>query len=413
MDENSMLYKLTYRTYIGSMSFIKGIHYCSIEQKLKKRRKPRINFGIYAVYDSTYGADGIFRMMIDDTKHWNPHIVIIPDISRGKDHQIETYNRTKEFFISRYGKEYVLDGFDIKTNEFYDRLKEFDIIIFANPYDSMVAKMHSIKYASSQNVLPVILSYAYDVGRFTTINRLESHEYNWAWKCFADTVYSYEDCKRFMPNKGKNVILSGYSKMDNYCPQTIIKKKKRILISPHHTVDYDKLPLSNFLKFNDLIPELATMFPQIEFVFRPHPLLFTTLINKGLWTDEEVSSYLDVLGQHGIVYSQGGDYFDLFNSCDAIINDCGSYTVEWLFTGKPGCFVLCDKLNKSYVTKLMRKSISQYDIARSRQDIINFVKKIASESDEKKYTMQKWVRANIAVNYPNASEVIMKEIRPV
>lgn len=36
-----------------------------------------------------------------------------------------------------------------------------------------------------------------------------------------------------------------------------------------------------------------------------------------------------------------------FFECVALVNDCGSYTVEWLYTGKTGCFVY-NKALKEY-----------------------------------------------------------------
>lgn len=386
-------------------------HYKRIIESVRQSGRTKLDFAAYVIFDSTFGMDGVFRLMMKDVDHWNPKIVVIPDISRGREHAEYTYKKTKEFFINKYGNDFVCDGWDQNTNTFYDHLSEFDIVYYANPYDHMVHRFHKIVYATKKNVLPVYVSYGYDVGRLTTLDRIKKPELNLVWKLFADTTYMYDDYVKDQVVKGENIVLAGYSKMDNLKDYPIKPHDhKKVLITPHHTVVRNDLPLSNFLKYSDLILELPLMFPDIEFVFRPHPLLFTVLINEGLWSHEKVEQYIATLKSRGVEYSTEGDYLPLFAECDAIINDCGSFTVEWLYTGKPGCFVYKEELNEELLTTLMNKALTAYTIARSRDDIIAFVKKISEDRGEHNYEMSPWVKENIAINYPDVSSFLIKEL---
>ena len=396
---------------IAHMASKASVHYQNVIESIRQSGRTKLNFAAYVIYDSTFGLDCVFKKMMTDTEHWNPMIVVIPDIYREREHAEKTYRQTKEFFIKKYGKEYVLDGWDTNTNVYFDHLDKFDLIYYANPYDAMVHKYHKIVYASTKNVLPVYVSYGYDVGRLTTLDRIKKPELNLVWKLFADTTYMYDDYVKEQVVKGRNVVLAGYSKMDNLQNyQATHHARKKILITPHHTVTRKDIPLSNFIKYSDLILELPLMFPNIDFVFRPHPLLFTTLINEGLWTHDKVDQYIAAIEARGIEYSTGGDYLQLFAECDAIINDCGSFTVEWLYTGKPGCFVYKDELNEGLLTTLMNKAITAYTVARSKDDIIEFVKKISEDMDEHNYEMEPWVKENIAINYPDVSSFLIKEM---
>lgn len=399
------------RYLIKKKSITARKHYEKIIQNIKQNQKKTIRFAAYVIFDSTYGMDVVFRMMQKDENKWNPKIVVIPDISRGEQHKLDTYVKTKDFFVKKYGASYVLDGWDLAKDEYYDWTDQFDIVYYANPYDSMVHRYHSIEYASTKNVLPIYVSYGYDVGRYTTLERLKNPELNLMWKIFADTTYSYEDYKQYEIIKGENVVLAGYSKMDALKNNSSTeKKKKKILITSHHTVNFNILPLSNFLKYYKLILKLPALFPEIDFVFRPHPLLFTALINNGIWSDAKVARYLELLQKKGIEYSSGGDYLDLFSECDAMINDCGSFTVEWLYTGKPGCFLYNEKLKDEQLTNLMKESIKKHTIARSESDIIDFITDISKNDRKQEYKMDSWVKKNIAINYPNVSEYIFNEI---
>ena len=386
-------------------------HYQDLVDQIRNSGRKKLNFAAYVIFDSTFGMDAVLKKMLEFPEHWDPKIVVIPDVMRGRDNAIKTYKKTKAYFVERFGKDFVLDGWDPESDTYYDYLDRFDIVYYANPYDVMAHKYHKIQYAAKKNVLPVYVSYGYDVGRYTTLARLKAAELNLVWKLFADTTYMYQDYVKDQLIKGKNVVLAGYSKMDGFARYPVQKnERKKILITPHHTVSREDIPLSNFLEYSDLILDLPDIFPNVDFVFRPHPLLFSTLINEGFWTSEKLDKYISDLQAKNVIYSTEGDYLGIFAECDAIVNDCGSFTVEWLYTGKPGCFVYNKKLNKDFLTTLMNKAIDSYTIARNREEIIAFIKSIADSDIDREYEMQDWVKENIALNYPDVSSYILKEI---
>ena len=84
--------------------------------------------------------------------------------------------------------------------------------------------------------------------------------------------------------------------------------------------------------------------------------------------------------------------------------------MEWLYKGKPGYFVYKDELNEGLLTTLMNKAISAYTVARSRDDIIEFVERISEDTGEHNYEMETWVKENIAINYPDVSSFLLKEM---
>lgn len=386
-------------------------HYADVIEGIKSRND-KIRFAAYVMYDSDYGFDSVFRKMILNPSKWDPKVVIIPDILRGEVHSREIYDRTKKFFINLYGEKYVIDGWN-HEDEYYDYTDNFDVIYFNNPYDNMAHQYHKIVFAAQKNVLPLYVTYGYEVSSHFTRARQAGDEINSLWRCYTDTTYSYDDYCKYESRSGRNVKLVGYSKMDNlygYLSKKSVLDRKKILISPHHTVGNKELPLSNFLDYYSLFLKLPLMFPEVDFIFRPHPLLFVTLVNKGIWTWEQVDDYISELTRLGVAYSQGGDYFSVFSEADAIINDSGSFTVEWLFTGKPGCFMRSSKLKDRSLTTLMRKALSEYTIAYSESDIISFVDKVRKEETDQTYHMKEWVKENIAINYPNVADKIIEDL---
>ena len=185
--------------------------------------------------------------------------------------------------------------------------------------------------------------------------------------------------------------------------------RKKILIAPHHTITNKILPLSNFLKLKDYILDLPNRFPDVDFVFRPHPLLFVNMINEGFWTTEDKEDYIQSLKNSNIKYSIDGEYFDLFAKSDAIIHDCSSYIVEYLFVDKPCCFVVRSNINRIFC-KLGKKCIKCYNIAKNERDIDIFINAVRVQNANKFDARRKKVLKKVKINFPNASEKIFNEI---
>lgn len=375
------------------------------------RKKEKYSFGVYVVFDSTFGAYELVDLLKKDTR-FSVKIVIIPDVSRGKNHMKHQYLETKNFFINKYGKDLILDGYNLETDDFIDNSKQFDFIYLANPYDSMVNEVHGIKYLSRCNLLPLHINYCFQPDIYSNLNVMRTLEISLFWKVFADTKYTFDDYKIYEMLKGKNVILSGYAKMDNYFIYLDKKNtnlRKKIIIAPHHSVTYDLLPLSNFLKYSDFFLSLPDRYPDVDFIFRPHPLLFTTLVNNKLWTQQQVDNYLEAMKQKGVVYSYGGDYFSIFAESDAIIHDCSSYIVEYLFTNKPCCF-MAKKDNNKYLNRLGKSSLRFYRKAFSENEICLFIDDVLSNKIECSKSQYKFLKNKIAINYPNVSKFILHYI---
>ena len=387
-------------------------HYKEVEEKIRNRGDKPLRFASYVVYDSTFGAYGLMDLMLAEPQKYSPKIVICPDVARGEHQLKEQYKKTKDFFVRKYGSEYVIDGYDEATGTFKDVSDQFDVIYCANPYDAMVNKVHGVKYLSQKDVLPIFINYGYSISKWHFKEVEQSIELSLFYKYFADTTYTLKEIKKYNLNKGRNSILSGYSKMDSLKKFSSPKNERiKILIAPHHTIKglNATLQLSNFLKYSDLILRLPDLYEDVDFIFRPHPLLFINLINKGIWTREQINDYIAKIKSSGIIYSTGGDYLSLFNECDAIIHDCGSYMVEWLYTGKPCCYVVeNEKKLRKQLCLLGNKALDLHYLAKSEEEIIDFIRNVKNNRLSAKNN--ETVISNIMINYPNVSEFILNSI---
>lgn len=384
-------------------------HYNKVIQDIRKRGG-KIRFASYVTLASQFGGKKLVELMLRNPDRWDIKFVIIPVTSRGEDFKKKEYIATRKHFIDEYGKQMVVDGYNPDTGEVYDPSDMFDMVYHVLPYDSSCEWVHSIEYMTTRNVLPIYITYGYEVAMDYMISRLLGKELNSVWKCFTDTVYTMDDYREYQLLQGRNVELTGYAKMDELKINPNIKKsrKKIFLIAPHHTVSDPMLPLSNFLNYAEFFKKLPEMYPEAHFVFRPHPSLFTAVVNEGIWSNQQVEEYLKEIEAAGISYSTEADYLHLYNECDAIINDCGSFTIEWLFTGKPGCFMMNPLLSKEHLTTLMHRALKHYTIAREEKDISSFIEMVLDDRYEIK--REAWVEKNIMVNYPNVSDKILEKL---
>lgn len=383
----------------------------SIKTKIKNGKKVRIAF--FIIYDSVFPARPLYEAMLKD-KMFEPFIVVIPDTLRGQEHEEHFLKKTYESLSKTYHDVFL--SYDQKNKRYIDFSDRADLIYFASPYDNMTHKYYRVEYFLDKNVLPFHINYGYFMSKYSR-EIMKMPSYNYFWKIFIENNDNYLEQQLFEPLKGENTVVTGYCKMDKL--STVKNKRKHdrklIIIAPHHTVCKDfSLQLSNFLTYSQFFLELPTIFPQIDFVFRPHPLLFHTLSEDDIWGINKTKQYFNLIDSFpNMKYDTSGDYFNLFNSSDAMIHDCGSFLVEYLFTGKPTCYMLKSKKEIDDVfTPIGKKCLENCYQAFNKQDILNFIKSvILKNNDSLKTRRQQFVENELKVNYPNVSNVIINYLK--
>lgn len=381
---------------------------------VKASQNKKITVGFYVIYDSTFSFRPLFeKMLLDD--FFDPYIVIAPDTSRGKQNEIVQAKQTYGSLTQKYGFERIVLGYDYQNNTYSDPSDRFDIIAFANPYDNMTHRYYTMNYLCRKNSLTIFTNYAYTVSRFTRFlyGLLFT---NLAWRVFIENEAILSEIKHYSRCHGKNLYVIGYGKMDTL-PDKIPHEQKTIIISPHHTVasHWKKfLCLSNFLCYAQFFQELPKKYPNVKFIFRPHPLLLISLVRDNIWTQNEVDTYMQtLLSNENVVYSDGGEYLDLFAASDGIIHDCGSFTAEYMFTEKPACFLLRDEAEiKNEFIEFGQRILEHYYKAYSEEDVINYIDNVIFKGEDPlKEARISFVQKEMMINYKNVSNCIIQYLQ--
>lgn len=385
-------------------------HYEEVLEHIRKKAKAgkRLRVAFTVIMGSTFPSLRIYLEMKKDER-FDPVIIVVPDVQRGINYQIEVYEQTLSHLQAEYGSD-VIGGYDVITDEYMELGEDYDLVFFSNPYIKMAHYFHHVKYFLDKNVLTFYVNYGFFTLKFGR-EIVRQDFYNLVWRVFLDSEMNYMDLKKTEPIKGKNGIVSGYIKMDGLADVTIeSKKRKRILICPHHTVSgwtgTKMLALSNFLKYADLILELPGKYPQLDFVFRPHPLLFYNLVSTQIWTEEEKDRYIEHLNQFSnMKYDTDGDYLETFANSDAMIHDCGSFTAEYLFTEKPCCYLLKDESQiKDEFLPMGQECLKHYYKAFTSEDIYRFIEDVViQEMDPLQEKRSQFAKEKLKFNYPNSA----------
>ncbi len=383
-----------------------------IVKRIRKdvRNGEKIKVCFFVMLDSVFAARPIMNAMLKDDL-FDPFIVVVPDVSRGEEHMNSCLNSAYESLLRKYKK--VFKGYS--EGQFHDYSKMMDMVFFPTPYIGMTHDYFEIDYFRNKDVLLLYVNYAYSVLKFVR-EVVSLPTYNYFWKVFVENKDNILELKKYQSIRGKNAVLSGYCKMDELANQAIIhRERKRVIIAPHHTVgDWKLLQISNFLEYCDFFMDLPKKYPNIDFVFRPHPLLMVQLRKNELWGPEKTNKYLvDLLKNTNVEYSKGGEYFDIFANSDGIIHDCGSFLAEYMFTGNPTCYILRNKESiKENFLSIGEACLDFCYKAFSKEDIIDFIENVIIDNkDYFKNERIKFVNEELKINYPRVSKFILNYLK--
>ena len=400
-----------------SFEEIKAIqeNYKIIEKNIahKKLNGEKIKVAFLVSIASMFPAKPFFSFLRRQ-KDYDAKVIIIPDQRFGKE---KAQKLQQECFIclkEEFGEDSLIMA---SLNEEKDNINinNFaDILFMSLPYDVSYPK-YSLRSVIKQGVLPCCVSYGFFRSMYDREKLVSSKTYALYWKVFSETKYNQDEFNNFSLIKGENCVLTGYCKMDSYKDYENIKSdKKTILIAPHHSVDggyNDVLALSNFYRYSELFLKLPDKYSNINFIFRPHPALFLLLSNKKFWGDEKVKKYIsEMKSKKNVTYDESGNYFETFAKSDAIIQDCGSYLVEYFYTEKPQCYLLKQRGDiEGKFVELGQKCLENCYVAYDEKAIIDFIENVVIKGkDPKKQARIKFARQEVKVNYPNVSEKIFE-----
>jgi len=385
---------------------------------IKAKSKEPIKVVFLVIHHSIWKFEQVFQKMIDDD-FFAPEILICPYIIYGDEQMQKDMDSGFDFFKRK--------GFPVKKALRNDggwvKIQSLnpDIVFFTNPYPLTLSKYF---YEPLKNYLSCYLPYYFMATNHAGATRdiYSSLFLGNVWKVFWPHDYHLENHKKFNFNNASNGVVSGYPSMEPLVYKKEISenpwkpqknKEKRIIIAPHHTIKQsDEYSLSSFIELSDFFIELALKYKDsVQWSFKPHPMLKPNLINHPDWGRAKTEKYYSFWDNNDFTQLDEGDYISLFHFSDAIMHDSSSFICEYVFTGKPGLYLMDKEKSEKIVNDFGQMFLSTYQVDKSKSVIDQFVQGIISEINlkEKNENIKEYISDYYKDNKP--SDLIVQEIK--
>lgn len=312
----------------------------SLPHKIIRLRNKQIINTIFIIEElGTWKTENLYKLMLSNSR-FSP-LLVIPHFTDSKE------EKTKQItsYLDKNKYHYVV----LKDKEKINDIVLADIIFYQKPYEYGMRTPGECGLNNNLNALFCYVRYA-----FNTINKGEEVKrlynlrlYNCAWQIYYENEASLNGLEFVIDNHARNSVITGIPIMDilsqkdfpNPWKQQTTSKKK-IIWAPHHSIPSDNniLHYSTFLQYHNYMLTIADKYKEsIQFSFKPHPLLKDNL--KKIWSEKKIENYFNEWNNRDNTQIIEGDYWGLFFHSDAMIHDCGSFTIEYLFSNKPVAYL--------------------------------------------------------------------------
>ncbi len=319
-------------------------HYARLMRRIRAYPKSRkIRVGFWVDNTSKWKAQSLYEVLAK-SEDFEPVILLSACCSDVKNWGAKIGEKLEkdEAFYVRLGDR-CERAFDVKTMTARP-LCEFhaDIVFYQEPIGFF---MEQVVWKTMKDSICCYLPYSVKMlGEHREYQNLSwFHQLMYAYFALNEKDAAFEREGRVWWRRAGRVVGLGHTIFDQYekdgrLDWTLEKVKEGFIIyAPHFSFPCDEprlITLSSFLENGRQILEYALAHPEQKWVFKPHPRLRFELVNKGVWTKEEVDAYYGEWEKIGAGY-YSGDYIGLFRQARAMVTDCGSFCAEFPVTGKP------------------------------------------------------------------------------
>ncbi len=300
-----------------------------------------------------------------------------------------------------------------------DDMPAQDVLIFLTPYFFAFSREPLQKFLTPKTLLTYV-PYALDVTKYNFYKHAIFHI---AWKLFfysALSVKAYDKQVKVGMPRG---FYSGHPKIDSFFKtnanfsfswKIARANTKKIIWAPHWSIN-DGVMNSTFQWNYQFMYDFAKAHPEISWVIKPHPNLYFSAVQEGLFPSlEAFKEYLQAWNDlpNAQVY-EGAYYQAIFATSDGMIHDCSSFVAEYQYVDKPMIFLTRDTQKFYKLGEMIIKASYTVD-GKNLKAIAALIQQVFIEGDDYKSADRKEI-FDKHLNYPKdngilASEFVYKKI---
>lgn len=354
-----------------------GYHFL-LNVKMKRiRRRKRIRFLFILQELSQWKTEMLYKAMLNHPR-FDPILGIVPCME----------NPGAELRVVEYCKEHNYRFVLLSPQETITWQLDVDIMAYQKPYSDSIHPLHQIN--ANRRIPTVYIPYF--LSTITEGWLVNPRVCLLAWRQFIDTESCKKEWAKVNRLHGINYAVTGLPFMDELMlPKSEWRDvwpykdgRKRIIYAPHHTIGdihMDGIGYSTFLEYHDFMLKLRDLYKeQVYFVFKPHPRLYPNLL--GLWGKQKTDDYYRSWDLPGYSHVEAhDDYLALLKYSDAMIHDCGSFTIEYLYMDNPVMYLTRDDHHADNLNAVASKAFDLHYKGKSCADIEEFVKSVIKGED--------------------------------
>ncbi|WP_031491050.1 hypothetical protein [Succinivibrio dextrinosolvens] len=380
----------------------------------KFNNKEKIKVAFFVIWSSQFTFSGLFELMRNDKSPFDPFIIVcrIPNLSvEDNSRYANVYEKSLKDLTDKYGEKYVKQNY--VNGRYVYLLDNIDIAFFSMIHPYAYDKSSLPETLFKNNILLYFCEYSIDVAKKTE-QEIITVQHRYSQLNFFYKIYTINNYLSSCISNDYHIKYIGYPKLDEFSKfenqNKTTKCRKKIILAPHQDFNKENF-CGNFLKTYKLYYQLPDIYPEIDFIFRPHPLLIPNLYLY--WGKKKTDSFINkVLSNKNVTLDSSSFYYQNFAESDAIIHDCGSFLVEYLITSKPEFFLEDDpKILDHYLNDFSKSCIDHIYLGHTLKQACSFIDKVViGEIDNKKEKRTRFVNKYVKYNYPNINKKIFEDI---
>lgn len=302
-------------------------------RQLRKQKTIKVAFVLINL--GAWKTETLYKLMLNNSR-FEPYLII------SKNEQEDDITNLRNYFIEK-GYDYIET--DLTQHILWEHIYP-DIVFYQKQYNptfpdsKTLLKYHKtlfchVPYAFHSSIEP----WSYDRKCFKN-----------SWQLYYENDILAKQYGDLINPRLPNSYATGLPMMDELLinPTEVSDQwkehtqgKKRIIYAPHHSIFHNPWKSATFLELGEEILRLAEKYSdKVQWAFKPHPLLRNSL--EQVWEKERVDAYYRRWSEVEWSQYETGKYLGLFMHSDAMIHDCGSFIMEYLYTGHPVLYLMND-----------------------------------------------------------------------
>lgn len=390
-----------------------------IAERKIERTSDKIRVGFLCQYIPAWNKTSpVYEVMKRDSR-FEVFLICVPDgmANNCLPDEEDMTNDTYEYFKGR--------GYDamnalIGKNQWLD-LKEMnlDCIFFPRPYNNYLPKQYASGVVSRYTKI-CYLMYAMTLTKEVLKVTVSKHFFRDVFCYFAegDDVLAIHK-KHFKHTHAQGLQRSvncGIPALSQMCKAEgssntawdFSKNAFRVIWTPRWTTD-PALGGTNFFQYKDVFLTYAREHEDMDFLFRPHPLMFGNFIKTGIMTEEEVREYKNAAALlPNVAFDVEKEYEATFWNSSVLVSDISGILVEYFVTGKP--IIYCASNMKLHPTEMLERMLEGCYIVYTEEELWSCIEELKKGRDDLAKRRKAIAEELFGTSFDGAAERIVEEL---